>query len=281
MNSTESNDAVAATPSVRVRGRLTCRIANMLAIILMMLSASSRADAQAIRDAGPRLIVRGDDMGFSHAGNEAIVQCFREGIETTVEVIVPAPWFPEAVELLEKHESIDVGIHLTLTSEWEGVKWRPVSSAPSLQDLNGYFFPMVFPNPLFPQQALQDKKWKLADVEREFRAQIELAKRLIPRVSHCSGHMGCDHLSDEVRALARRLAKEYRIDIVPEELQVQNVTYRGAHHTAEEKLASFLQMLDALEAGKTYLFVDHPGLNVPELRAIQHRGYEDVAADRQ
>jgi chitin disaccharide deacetylase len=40
-------------------------------------------------------------------------------------------------------------------------------------------------------------------------------------------------------------------------------------------------MLNKLEPGNTYLFVDHPGLNSPELRAIHHIGYEDVATDRQ
>ena len=51
--------------------------------------------------------------------------------------------------------------------------------------------------------------------------------------------------------------------------------------TLEEKTASFIKMLDKLEAGKTYMFVDHPGLNDAELQAIHHIGYEDVAADRQ
>jgi hypothetical protein len=40
-------------------------------------------------------------------------------------------------------------------------------------------------------------------------------------------------------------------------------------------------MLSELKPGETYLFVDHPGLDTPELRAIHHIGYEDVAADRQ
>ena len=40
-------------------------------------------------------------------------------------------------------------------------------------------------------------------------------------------------------------------------------------------------MLNKLEAGNTYLFVDHPGLNTPELKAIHHIGYENVAEDRQ
>ena len=40
-------------------------------------------------------------------------------------------------------------------------------------------------------------------------------------------------------------------------------------------------MLDDLKPGETYMFVDHPGLDSPELRAVSHIGYEDVATDRQ
>jgi predicted glycoside hydrolase/deacetylase ChbG (UPF0249 family) len=64
-----------------------------------------------------RLIVRGDDMGFSHAGNVGIIKVYKEGIEKSIEVIVPSPWFPEAVRLLEASPGVDVGIHLVLTSE--------------------------------------------------------------------------------------------------------------------------------------------------------------------
>src|SRR4051812_26782252 len=48
------------------------------------------------KNAGIRLIVRGDDMGFSHSGNDALIKCFRAGIETSIEVLAPSPWFPEA-----------------------------------------------------------------------------------------------------------------------------------------------------------------------------------------
>jgi chitin disaccharide deacetylase len=54
------------------------------------------------QSAPPRLIVRGDDMGYSHAGNEAILACYTNGIESSVEVIVPSPWFPEQ-ELSRSH----------------------------------------------------------------------------------------------------------------------------------------------------------------------------------
>jgi predicted glycoside hydrolase/deacetylase ChbG (UPF0249 family) len=230
--------------------------------------------------AAPRLIVRGDDMGFSHAGNEAILKCFKEGIETSIEVIVPSPWFPEAARMLAENPTVDVGIHLALSSEWDNVKWRPLADVPSLRDEDGYFYPMIFPNKNYPRRSLRENPWKLEDVEKEFRAQIELAKKRIPRVSHVSGHMGCDAISPKVKSLARRLAKEYELDIEPGERGVAYAGYVGRHATSGEKAESFLKMLGSLKAGKTYLFVDHPGLDTPELRASHPIGYEHQHLDR-
>ena len=228
-----------------------------------------------------RLIVRGDDMGYSHAGNEAIIQCYKNGIETSIEVIVPSPWFPEAVKMLAENPNVDVGIHLAITSEWDNVKWRPVSDCPSLRDADGYFYPMVWPNKNYPGRSIQENHWKLADIEKEFRAQIELGLKRIPWVSHISAHMGCTELSDSVRALAKKLTKEYKIDIDLAAAGVQSAGFNGPHKTIAEKKTSFLKMLDTLQPGNTYMFVDHPGLDGPELRAIHHVGYEDVAEDRQ
>lgn len=246
-------------------------------LFLVALFASSVANAQT----GPRLIVRGDDMGYSHAGNEAILKCSREGIQTSIEVIVPSPWFPEAVKMLQQLPDVDVGIHLAITSEWDNVKWRPLSECPSLTEEGGYFYPMVWPSKRYPGRAIKDKELNLEDLEREFRAQIEFAKKNIPRISHLSGHMGCTGMSDEVKDMTRRLAREYGIHIDPSEYGVKSVRYDGPKETSEEKIESFIRMLSKLEAGQTYLFVDHPGIDSPELRAIHHIGYEDVAKDRQ
>lgn len=229
----------------------------------------------------PRLVVRGDDMGYSHSGNEALIKCSNEGFQTSIEIIVPSPWFPEAVAMLNKNPGIDVGIHLALTSEWDNVKWRPVSDCPSLKDEDGYFYPMIYPNKNYPKRAILENAWKLADVEKEFRAQIELALKKLPRISHLSSHMGCTGLSEEVKELTIRLAREYKIPLNPADENFSRAGYEGPHKTSEEKIESFIKMLGKLEKGKTYLFVDHPGLDNEELKAIHHIGYEDVSADRQ
>ncbi|MEP6583465.1 MAG: polysaccharide deacetylase family protein [Ginsengibacter sp.] len=228
-----------------------------------------------------RLIIRGDDMGYSHSGNLALIKCYKDGIEKSIEIIAPSPWFPEAVKLLKENPGIDVGIHLAITSEWENIKWRPLTDCASLKDSNGYFFPMVFPNKNYPGKSIKENAWKIDDIEKEFRAQIEMVIKNIPRVSHISSHMGCTDISPEVKALTKKLAMEYHIDIDLDSYQVKYIGYDGAHKTSAEKMDSFIKMLAKMQPGNTYLFVDHPGLENEELKAVYHIGYENVAEDRQ
>jgi predicted glycoside hydrolase/deacetylase ChbG (UPF0249 family) len=228
-----------------------------------------------------RLIIRGDDMGYAHSGNEALIKCYKEGIEKSIEIIAPSPWFPEAVTMLNENPGVDVGVHLALTSEWDNEKWRPLTDCPSLRDADGYFFPMVWPNKNYPGRAITQNKWNIADIEKELRAQIELVKRKVPRVSHLSAHMGCIGLDATVALLAKKLAAEYGLPIETGDVKVTYIGYSGPHKTSAEKIESFIATLDTLKPGNTYLFLDHPGLNTPELQAIHHIGYETVAEDRQ
>lgn len=233
----------------------------------------------------PKLIVRGDDMGYSHSGNEALIKCYKEGIETSIEVIVPSPWFPEAAKLLAQNKGIDVGLHFAITSEWDNVKWRPLTDAPSLRDKDGYFYPMLFHNNNYPQQAVMDNAWKLADIEKELRAQVEMALKYIPRLSHISGHMASTAFTPEVKEMTKRVAKEYKLAMVDGDSQKDfGISYTGfdfRNKNTNERIDAFIAMLDKLEDGKTYVFVEHPGLDNDELRAIYHIGYEDVAQGRQ
>ena len=248
----------------------------MLPVLFFFVMMTANAQQKNIR-----LVIRGDDMGYTHSGNEALIKCYKEGFEKSIEVIVASPWFPEALKLLQQNPGVDVGVHLALTSEWENIKWRPLSDCPSLKDSSGYFFPMVFPNKNYPGRSIKENQWKIEDIEKEFRAQIELALKKIPRISHLSAHMGCTSLSDEVKALTKKLAVEYKIPVDPEADNGKMISYDGPHKTADEKIQSFINMLNKLEAGKTYVFLDHPGLDNEELRAVYHIGYENVAEDRQ
>jgi predicted glycoside hydrolase/deacetylase ChbG (UPF0249 family) len=199
---------------------------------------------------------------------------------TTVEVMVPCSWFPEAVKMLDENPGLDVGIHLVLTSEWDNYKWRPLTCAPSLTDKDGYFYPTIWPRKNAPAgTALKDADWKIEEIEKELRAQIELGKRKVPRVSHVSYHMGCDSWDPKVHDLCVKLAKEYNLYIVPSEVGVQGFGGFGDAKTASKRIDRFANMLRELKPG-AYLFVEHPGIDTAEMDAIGHTGYEDVAQDR-
>jgi len=231
-------------------------------------------------DDGIYLIVRGDDIGSCHAANLACIESYKEGIVTSVEIMAPCAWFPEAVKMLNENPGLDVGVHVTLTSEWEGVKWRPLTNAPSLTDADGFFYPTIWRRTGAPAgTALREANWKIEEIEKEIRAQIELAIRKVPRVSHLSGHMGCEGWDDEVQKLWVKLAKKYNLDIMPSDYDVKRAGGFGDAKTAPERVKKFIEMLEGLKPG-TYLFVDHPGQDTSEMRAIGHKGYYDVAKDR-
>ena len=44
--------------------------------------------------------------------------------------MVPCPWFAELAALARDDASLDVGVHLTLTSEMKGYRWRPLTRPP-------------------------------------------------------------------------------------------------------------------------------------------------------
>jgi predicted glycoside hydrolase/deacetylase ChbG (UPF0249 family) len=221
-----------------------------------------------------RLLVRADDMGATHGINLGNIRAVREGVARSVEVIAPGPWFPEAVRLLAETPGADVGVHLCLTSEWENVKWRPLTHAPSLVDADGFFFPTVRQRGNFPPHtALLDARPKLDEVERELRAQIELVRRHVPRTSHASAHMGAVGFTPELKELTSKLCAEYKLVYEPALKPLPPAA--GAADVEARLLAG----IEAATPGD-YLFVEHPATDDPEMRALAHVGNATVAADR-
>jgi len=249
-------------------------------LVINAVSIDGLYAQSAAQDKGVNLIVRGDDIGSCHAANVACIRSYKEGIVTSVELMVPCSWFPEAVKMLNENPGLDVGIHVVLTSEWDYYKWRPLTWVPSLTDSDGYFYPTIWRRQNMPAgTALKDADWKIEDVEKEIRAQIDLGKRKVPHVSHLSYHMGSASWDPKVKELCVKLAREYELNIEPSEAGVRRFRGFGDAKTTDERIERFVKGLKELKPG-TYLFVEHPGIDTAEMGAIGHKGYEDVAKDR-
>jgi predicted glycoside hydrolase/deacetylase ChbG (UPF0249 family) len=225
------------------------------------------------------LLIRADDIGSFHAANVACIESYQTGIARSVELMAPCAWFPEAVKMLKENPGFDVGIHLTLTSEWSSVKWRPLTHCPSLVDKDGYFFPMVWKNDNFPpNSSIAEANWKIEEVEQELRAQIELSMKYVPQITHLSNHMGFTSLDSKLKALVEKLAKEYKLDT-----ETNNLKYFagwGRDTKPEERIDKFCENLGKLTPGK-YLFVEHPARDTEEMKTVGHKGYDNVGLDRE
>lgn len=253
-------------------------IALVCTATLGMTAFSIRDDpAFQLKDSEIRLIVRADDMGITKSTNQAVIESYRNGIVTAVEVIVPGPWFLDAVEMVREHPDLDVGVHLTLTSEWERLKWRPVTHCPSLVDSNGYLHPVIWRGKAFSEhQALESQSWDIGEIEQELRGQIELALKHLPHISHVSGHMGFQSLSPAVDRLVEQLAVEYGLIY---KTSLKRLEFKK-DHSADSYVPAFVRALDNASPG-SYLFVEHPALKGPEMEEVFMKGYMDVASDRQ
>ena len=230
------------------------------------------------------LLVRADDIGFSHAANLGCIDVFTQGISRSVELMAPCPWFPEAVKLLQAHPQYDVGVHLTMTSEWDNLKWRPISDAKSIVAEDGYFYCRYRRRDDFPDEIVfADSAWTAEDVEKEFRAQIELIRKHIPRVSHLTTHMGMLRDDPTFTGIVERLTTEY--DLAVDLAAYGFKQFRGFGENSQalaiaEKKQTLRQNLETLPPGR-WIFVDHPAYDQPETRAIHNVGYKNVAVDRQ
>jgi chitin disaccharide deacetylase len=159
------------------------------------------------------LIPHIDDVGVCHGANRAFAELAGQGFVTTASVMVPCPWFPETADLVREQPGLDLGVHLTLTSESRACRWRPISTtsrSSGLIDDAGFMWPDV---PSVRRHA------ERRAVETEMRAQIEAALAAGIDVTHLDTHMGAAASPEFVDSYLS-LGREYRLPVLlPERIE--------------------------------------------------------------
>ncbi len=177
------------------------------------------------------LIIHADDFGMAHSVNRAIIEALEHGWVTSASLMVPCPWFPEAAKWAQAHPDADVGIHLTLTSEWTPYRWGPIAGRDkvrSLLDAQGYL-------PLLTEEMRKQARPKEAD--RELRTQIDFARAAGVRITHLDTHMGGVFETEPLFHIYRALAKSYDVPLLLER--------QGEHGGAQAPVWARTAMNDA------------------------------------
>lgn len=232
-----------------------------------------------------------DDIGMCQATLTALDRVRVAGIPFSASVMVPCPWFSAVADYCRRHPAVDMGVHLTITAEWEHYRWGPVSTRKPSSGL------MASDGGFHRDWSSAASKPRPLAVWREFAAQLILARRAGIRVSHLDNHMGTAfaprHLANYFRlAFANRL-----LAFVPRQLDEAKLKELGIGRLLS--LAARKLVLPALErrlplfdacpmlpldnktrgwkrlaatlasapAGRSYVMM-HPAADTPELRAI-------------
>ena len=151
------------------------------------------------------LILHADDLAVAHSEDAASFDALDKNAVTSASIMVPCPWLTEVAAYAKAHPYADLGLHLTLTSEWKTYRWGPVESkaaVPSLLDLGGY---------LWQDTPLAVGALKADQAEREIRAQIERAIAMGIHPTHLDSHMGALFSRPDLFAVYVKVAREYKL----------------------------------------------------------------------
>jgi len=187
----------------------------LLALTVLALTPLAQASAQektiAERLGYPRdaklLIVHADDLGMAHSVNAATIKAFETGLVSSGSIMVPCPWFSEIAAYARANPRADLGLHLTLTSEWTSFRWGPLSSkdrVSSLLDKDGYFYPLET-----DAASHADPK----EVELEITAQVERARASGVQPTHLDSHMGTLYQNKALFEVFLRVARKYKLPV--------------------------------------------------------------------
>ena len=151
------------------------------------------------------LIVHADDLAVAHSVDAASFDALDKAGVTSASIMVPCPWLNEVAAYAKDHPNADLGLHLTLTSEWKIYRWGPVESkdkVPSLLGPSGY---------LWPETGPAAQNIKVEEAEREIRAQVDRAIATGIHPTHLDSHMGVLFARPDLFAAYVKVAHDYHL----------------------------------------------------------------------
>jgi chitin disaccharide deacetylase len=236
------------------------------------------------------LILHADDLAVAHAEDAASFDALDKHAVSSASIMVPCPWLTEVADYAKSHPDADLGLHLTLTSEWKTYRWGPVESkdkVPSLLDPRGYLWPDT------PQSV---GALKADEVEREIRAQIERAVAMGIHPTHVDSHMGTLFSRPDLFAAYVKVAHDYKLPFLaflapdtPKELSsvlsskdvlLNSVVIADPSVHPGDWKAFYANAIKNLKPGVTEIIV-HLGYDDAELQAVMVDHADYGAAWRQ
>jgi len=216
-----------------------------------------------------------EKLGYPKETKLLIIHADDMGVLTSLgSIMVPCPWFPEIASYATEHPDADLGLHLTLTSEWKTYKWPPVlhNEVKSLMTDKGF---------LTDGSVDLGKTAKADEVEKELRAQIERAIQFGIKPTHFDSHMAVLFQHPEFLKIYIKLGREYKVPVLLNaELEKAWFGIDLAAYVTEKDIVTdkvFMALPDNFSKGMKNYYTDvlksiKPGLNC----ILLHAAYDDA-----
>ncbi len=223
------------------------------------------------------LIIHADDLGVAHSEDMASFEALNRGAASSASIMVPCPWMTEVADYAKAHPDADLGLHLTLTSEWKAYRWGPIAprdQVPSLLDPHGY---------LYPETMDAVRHIKPEEAEREVRAQVEAALKMGIHPTHFDSHMGVLFANPALVAVLVNVAHEYHLPFLmlkipgtppemtaalkPADVIIDHVFMASPPIKADDWLSYYSHILQTLPSGVSELIV-HLAYDDAEMQAV-------------
>ncbi|MBV9926027.1 MAG: polysaccharide deacetylase family protein [Acidobacteria bacterium] len=224
------------------------------------------------------LIVHADDVAVAHSVNAATFKAFESGLVNSASIMVPCAWLPEVADYARQHPDADLGLHLTLTSEWKTYRWGAVLSkdrAPTLYAPDGY---------LYPSEDVAAAHVAVPEAEAEVRAQIARARAFGISPTHLDSHMRTLYTTRPLFEMLLRVAREERLPVMvsrewfgeapflpaalgPDGLVVDHIVSADPSVRPERWADFYTDVVKSLKPGVTELIV-HLAYDDAEMRAV-------------
>jgi len=236
------------------------------------------------------VIIHTDDIGMCHASIQAFSDLCEFGLISSGATMVPCAWFPKVASYCRQASAVDIGVHLTLTSEWDSYRWSPISTQDpdsGLIDSEGYFYRSSEDTQLYGVPEA---------VGIELKQQVDQAWKAGINISHLDTHMNTVAHPKFVGNYIQ-LAVQQKLPFLFPRMDEAGFQKLGMNQDTASIAASYVnyleeqgiplvdfasglyldqpvnrleqakQALRALPAGITH-FIIHPAIDTPELRAI-------------
>ena len=210
---------------------------------------------------GIKLITRADDFGSARAANNAILEAAEKGsIVRNVSCMAVAPFIEEGAEELKRYQELCIGLHATLNSEWDGIRWKPLSKEADragIVDERGCFFKT--------QAALAQAVPNIEGILKEYDAQLEKLTSLGLSVEYVDSHMLPElFVQGLLEALQDWIRKKGLIDTTNYYRFLEGEPLILSEDE-EQNLQRVKQWAKNLQDGEQYSYIVHPAKDEEEM----------------